>query len=244
MNKEEFLTEKFDFINPLLYRYLPKDEELLETLLEKYNGLDIFTQLQRSVKDILVPRLYTLETLLLETARENQGREIPRRIDGQQEGKTTVDEVYKDYAKRLSRRIRILQGTPLIYGESESIENDALSDITYMTVAALSIEANIANDIRHLFRSEIEEVKIPWDESRIGSSTMPHKINPADFENIVSLWKAYSSRVISGILAQITEHQGDTTNKFLLPMTYEVVIATSYATKALENVLRTTKINV
>ena len=229
-------------INPLIYRYLPRDKELTAKL-QEYPEIDDIYFLRRFLSEMATPRLNALETQLLKIAKEYQGKEIPRRIDGRIEGTTTVDTVYRGYAERLGRRLRLLQGMSVSSGE-EAKRNDTLSDLCYLSVATLSVEANIANDIRHLFRSEIEEVTIPWDEERVGSSTMPHKMNPADFENIVSLWKAYLPRVSSAILAQITEHQGDTTNEFLLPMTLEILVALSYATKALTGYVENLKINV
>jgi len=235
--------KRFNKISPLLYRYLPRDLELTAKL-QEYKDTDDISFLGRFINEIVTPRLNALETRLLSIATEYQGKEVPRKIDGKVDGTILVDKIYRGYAERLGRRIRLLQGIPIISGEEEAKINDTLSDIVYMGVAAFSIEANIANDIRHLFRSEIEEVTIPWDEERVGSSTMPHKINPADFENIVSLWKAYLPKASSAILAQITEHQGDSTNEFLLPMTLELLVALSYATKSLQNSLENLKINV
>ena len=63
---------------------------------------------------------------------------------------------------------------------------------------------------------------------------MPHKMNPKDFENVVSLWKAYMPRVVSLLASQITEHQGDSTNDFVETTTYEILIATSFVTKELD----------
>jgi len=38
--------------------------------------------------------------------------------------------------------------------------------------------ANLADDMRHLQRSEISEVSEEFKETQVGSSTMPHKRNP------------------------------------------------------------------
>ncbi|MDA8409311.1 MAG: adenylosuccinate lyase, partial [Treponema sp.] len=44
------------------------------------------------------------------------------------------------------------------------------------------------------------------------SSTMPQKRNPWNSEHVKSLWKAFSPRVASFLLDQISEHQRDLTN--------------------------------
>ncbi|MEM0161951.1 MAG: lyase family protein [Thermoproteota archaeon] len=47
--------------------------------------------------------------------------------------------------------------------------------------------ANLADDFRHLQRSEIQEIEEVGVEERVGSSTMPHKVNPWDFEHVKSM---------------------------------------------------------
>ena len=48
--------------------------------------------------------------------------------------------------------------------------------------------------------------------TQVGSSTMPQKSNPWNSEHVKSLWKAFSPRVITFFMDQISEHQRDLTN--------------------------------
>lgn len=77
---------------------------------------------------------------------------------------------------------------------------------------AFGILANLADDMRNLQRSEISEVREAFDDHQVGSSTMPHKRNPWNWEHIKSLWKAYAPRVMTFYMDQISEHQRDLTN--------------------------------
>ncbi|TFG85078.1 MAG: adenylosuccinate lyase [Spirochaetales bacterium] len=77
---------------------------------------------------------------------------------------------------------------------------------------AFGIVANLADDLRNLQRSEIAEVREGFGAGQVGSSTMPQKRNPWNSEHVKSLWKAYSPRVVTFFMDQISEHQRDLTN--------------------------------
>lgn len=77
---------------------------------------------------------------------------------------------------------------------------------------AFGVIANLADDLRHLQRSEINEVREFFAADQVGSSTMPQKRNPWNCEHIKSLWKAFAPRIMSFYLDQICEHQRDLSN--------------------------------
>lgn len=83
-----------------------------------------------------------------------------------------------------------------------------LCEVTF----AGGIMANLADDMRHLQRTEIGEVGEKFEEGQVGSSTMPQKQNPINFENAKSLWKAEMPRMVTVFMDQISEHQRDLTN--------------------------------
>ncbi len=74
------------------------------------------------------------------------------------------------------------------------------------------IFANLADDLRNLQRSEISELTEFFSKKQVGSSTMPQKQNPWNSEHIKSLYKAFSPRVMTFFMDQISEHQRDLTN--------------------------------
>ena len=77
---------------------------------------------------------------------------------------------------------------------------------------AFGIIANLADDLRHLQRSEIDEVREPFGRRQVGSSTMPQKRNPWNCEHVKSLWKTFAPRIMTFYLDQVSEHQRDLTN--------------------------------
>ncbi|HLG93568.1 MAG TPA: lyase family protein [candidate division Zixibacteria bacterium] len=108
---------------------------------------------------------------------------------------------------------------------TQIVQPEPLADLGYAILSAFSVLANLADDMRHLYRSEIAEVFERGAEKRVGSSTMPHKINPKDFENVKSLWKAYAPRIMTLLSDQISEHQRDLTNSASNRFAVELFVA-------------------
>lgn len=77
---------------------------------------------------------------------------------------------------------------------------------------AFGVIANLADDLRHLQRSEIGEFSEFFAAGQVGSSTMPHKRNPWNAEHVKSLWKTFSPRATTWFMDQISEHQRDLSN--------------------------------
>jgi adenylosuccinate lyase len=67
----------------------------------------------------------------------------------------------------------------------------------------------IANEIINLERNEIDELEEPFNEGKVGSSTMPHKRNPSVCENIVSVSRAIRYSVGFMQEAMFVEHERD-----------------------------------
>ncbi len=67
----------------------------------------------------------------------------------------------------------------------------------------------IANEIMNLEADEVGEVAEPFSEGKVGSSTMPHKRNPAVVETVVTLSRAIRYSVAMMHDAQMAEHERD-----------------------------------
>ena len=108
-----------------------------------------------------------------------------------------------------------------------------VADYVYALTACWGVFANLADDFRHLQRSEIRELRdkkaADPNTQIVGSSTMPHKVNPKDFENVKSMWKAYVPRLLTVLMDQISEHQRDLTNSASMRFVMEHVAAFAYA---------------
>jgi adenylosuccinate lyase len=83
--------------------------------------------------------------------------------------------------------------------------------LTEMNVL-FGVVANLADDLRNLQRSEIDEVREGFAAGQVGSSTMPQKRNPWNSEHVKSLWKTFAPRSLTWMMDQISEHQRDLTN--------------------------------
>jgi adenylosuccinate lyase len=79
-------------------------------------------------------------------------------------------------------------------------------------VVTAGIMANLSHDMRHLQRSEIAEVREAFEPGQTGSSTMAHKRNPWNFENVISLSKQVTAQLINANLNLSSEHQRDLTD--------------------------------
>lgn len=86
---------------------------------------------------------------------------------------------------------------------------DRVAEMAWLLVQVSATLGKIANEIYNLQRPEIDEVNEPFHLGKVGSSTMPHKRNPASVELAVALW-----RLVRGLLVPLTdalfqEHERD-----------------------------------
>lgn len=95
---------------------------------------------------------------------------------------------------------------------TQIIEPEYILDLLHHVISAFGVLANFSDDMRHLQRSEIDEIAEAFEEAQVGSSTMPHKKNPINFENAKSLYKTFMPRILTYYMDQISEHQRDLSN--------------------------------
>ena len=131
--------------------------------------------------------------------------------------------------RALERRYLAHLGLAAASHSTQIVEPEAWSDLAHGCVTALGVMANLADDMRHLQRTEIAEIAEGFKAQQVGSSTMPQKRNPVSFENVKSIWKAFMPRVITTYLDEISEHQRDLTNSASQRFSGELIAATAYA---------------
>jgi adenylosuccinate lyase len=105
------------------------------------------------------------------------------------------------------------------------------------------ILANLADDIRNLQRSEIDEVREEFTDKQVGSSTMPQKRNPWNCEHVKSLWKEFMPRYITFSMDLISEHQRDLTNSASSRFIPEYLTGFYLAICRAEEIIRELKVN-
>lgn len=115
---------------------------------------------------------------------------------------------------------------------TQVVQPEYTADFIYALTSCWGVFANLADDFRHLQRSEIRELRdrkaADPNTPVVGSSTMPHKVNPKDFENVKSFWKAYMPRLLTVLMDQLSEHQRDLTNSASMRFVTEFVAAFAY----------------
>jgi adenylosuccinate lyase len=67
----------------------------------------------------------------------------------------------------------------------------------------------LGNEFYNLMRTEIDEVEEPFSSGKVGSTTMPHKRNPAALEGIASLTKPIFKSVALVHESMMVEHERD-----------------------------------
>lgn len=95
---------------------------------------------------------------------------------------------------------------------TQVIPPENLTDYLHTLVTVFGILADLSDDFRHLQRTEISETGEAFSSDQVGSSTMPQKRNPINFENVKSAWKVTVPRMITVYMDQLSEHQRDLTN--------------------------------
>ncbi len=95
---------------------------------------------------------------------------------------------------------------------TQIVHPEALTRVMCEMTITASVLANLSDDMRNLQRTEIGEIGEEFGADQVGSSTMPQKKNPINFENAKSCWKIIMPRIITVFMDQISEHQRDLTN--------------------------------
>lgn len=162
--------------------------------------------------------------LLLQAA----ARALPGKLSGAVGAYNAPALLAKD-PRALERRYLAHLGLKPASHSTQIVEPEAWSDLAHACVTALGVMANLADDMRHLQRTEIAEISEGFQAQQVGSSTMPQKRNPVSFENVKSMWKAFMPRIITTYLDQISEHQRDLTNSASQRFSGELIAATAYA---------------
>ncbi len=126
---------------------------------------------------------------------------------------------------------------------SQIVQPEFITDMAYAIQSCFAVMANLADDVRHLCRSEIAEVQEAQSADAVGSSTMPHKVNPKSFENIKSLWKAYMPRMTTMFMDQISEHQRDLTNSASQRFLPELLTAFDYCAVRLNQTMKLLRVD-
>lgn len=121
---------------------------------------------------------------------------------------------------------------------TQIIEAEYLTDFVHALISCFGVLAGLSDDMRHLQRSEIGEVGEYFDKDQVGSSTMPHKRNPINYENVKSLWKEFMPRMTTVYMDQLSEHQRDLTNSASSRFIPEIIVGLYSSAARLTRVMK------
>ena len=86
---------------------------------------------------------------------------------------------------------------------------DRLVELVSVMAMIAGTCGKIAHEVYCLQKTEVQELEEPFPDGKVGSSTMPHKRNPAICETIVALAKTVRSSVPLAFETLIAEHERD-----------------------------------
>jgi len=115
---------------------------------------------------------------------------------------------FGDSAEALLARFaeRLGLGVP---GMGWHASRDRVTDYVNAMAMLAATTARIADEIRTLSRPELAELVPGWQYGKIGSSTMPHKRNPEECEQIVVLARLAAAQAPIALQAMVVEHERD-----------------------------------
>ena len=138
-------------------------------------------------------------------------KELRGKIAGAVGAYNSTSLIVKDPIEMEEKTLALLSLKPSEHS-TQLVEPEYLLRLLLEFNTAFGIIANLSDDLRHLQRSEISEIREMFTETQVGSSTMPQKRNPWNSEHVKSLWKAFCPRVVTFYMDQISEHQRDLSN--------------------------------
>lgn len=144
-------------------------------------------------------------------ALEALSRELKGKFSGAV-GAYNASSLFFDDPEKFEKDVLAEMGLEPVEHATQVTQHEPMVRLLTETTIAAGIMAQLSDDMRHLQRTEIGEVGEEFEKSQVGSSTMPQKRNPINFENAKSLWKVIMPRIITAFMDQISEHQRDLTN--------------------------------
>lgn len=123
-------------------------------------------------------------------------KEMEKRIlVGQMSGAVGTQAAFGQDGLEIEKEVMKILGLRLALISSQIIPRDIYVEYVSFLAAIASTLEKIATNIRLLQRTEIAELMEKFEKKQVGSSTMPHKRNPIDSEQICGI-----ARVIRGFV--------------------------------------------
>ena len=178
--------------------------------------------------DVLEEKVERLTKIMLKLASENKMKVCIGRTHGQHALPTTygmkfgiwADELHRQYVRLQNAKANVCigmmdgaVGTTAALGEQQVVQRDNHVEFISVLANIASTLDKIGLEIRSLQRTELMEVGEYFDpEKQVGSSTMPHKMNPITAERICGVARIVKSYVNAALDNNPLWHERDLTN--------------------------------
>jgi adenylosuccinate lyase len=163
----------------------------------------------------------------------------PRVVVGKLAGAVGTMAGLGDHALEIQRLVmeNLRLGTPEV--TTQIVQRDRYAELVCTLANLASSIDKFSTEIRNLQRTEIDEAREPFDiKYQVGSSAIPHKMNPKISENISSVAKIVRSLVQPSLESVVTWHERDLTQsaaeRFTIP---EAFILTEHMLASINKVL-------
>jgi len=146
----------------------------------------------------------------------------PRVIVGKLTGAVGTMAGLGDHALEVQKLVMEDLGLGTVEVTTQILQRDRYAELICALANLASSIDKFSTEIRNLQRTEIDEAREPFDvKTQIGSSSMPHKMNPRISENISSVAKIVRSLVQPSLESVVTWHERDLTQsaaeRFTIP---------------------------
>jgi adenylosuccinate lyase len=110
--------------------------------------------------------------------------------------------------EELQRRVmaRLGLGVPAIAWHAS---RDSVTEFVTTLALVAGTLGRIANEVIELQRSEVAELEEPFPPGKVGSSTMPHKRNPAHAERVVAIARLLRGLAGTALETMVAAHERD-----------------------------------
>jgi adenylosuccinate lyase len=193
-----------------------KLEKLKHALLQKADETKSLVTAGRTHGQLAVPTTYGLRFAIwaMEIARHQERlRQMkPRVAVGQMSGAVGTQAAFGKEGIRIKELTMLELGIPAVTVSSQIIQRDRHGEYMEFLALVASTLDKICLEIRLMQRSEIGELAEGFGKKQVGSSTMPHKRNPINSEQVCGLARVVRAYVEPALENNALWDERDLTN--------------------------------
>jgi adenylosuccinate lyase len=117
--------------------------------------------------------------------------------------------IFEHHGVRFEDRVLDRLGLKPALISTQIVPPEPLAYYLYSMLMLSGAFGQFGRDGRNLMRTEIAELSEPFERGQVGSSTMAHKRNPLNFENIEGTFFKNVAEFLKVLMTVISEHQRD-----------------------------------